>query len=78
VRKRCDTWPSETDLHQSHPYPGRNRHNLHDLHAQARSYTVKVFVKVLVKLKNLHEVLKLTVKVVTVVKVFGRIQKKNL
>jgi len=34
---------------------------------------VKVLVKVLVKLKNLHEVLKLTVKVVTVVKVFGRI-----
>ena len=47
--------------------------NLHSYHSQIRAMTVKV----LPALKNLHVILKLIVKVVTVVKVFSRMRKKN-
>ena len=50
-----------------------NLMNLHSFHTQTRNRSVKVPPMT----KNLHGILKLTVKVVTVVKVFGRIRKKN-
>ena len=52
-------------------------HNRHICHSQTWSQLVTVFVTVLVTMKNRHRVLKLTVTVVTVVRVFGRIRKKN-
>ena len=49
------------------------KRNLHRSHSRIQGKTVKVFPKT----QNLHGILKLTVKVVTVVKVFSGIRKKN-
>jgi hypothetical protein len=97
-RRRCGTWPYDTDFHWMSLHPMKIFHILHNLHTQAWSHAVKVLVKVLkekqnlhsylpqiqsrsVKVcpanKNLHRILRLIVKVVTVVKVFGEIRKKK-
>ena len=63
MRKRCDTWLYGTDLHWSLPYPRKILHNLHFFHAQAWRHAVKVLVKGLSRLLNLHWNLRLFVKV---------------